>query len=174
MFDISELQNLLIIQPGGPIRYCATSLPTNNMINNNLPSHQYYDHQEEEDDEENEEEEEVKGRVKAAVLPMGGPASRRVKREVEGGALAKCKFTRDCERAGVNCQPVPSVGRHPGPLRPPADPHLPHHHHHHLPPLPPLLGADSAGVREGRHIQTGEAADGRSQGPRPVLHHPLC
>ena len=54
--------------------------------NNNLPSPEYYVQ------EEQEEQEEGQGRVRAAVLPMGGPASRRVKREVEGGALAKCKF----------------------------------------------------------------------------------
>ena len=29
------------------------------------------------------------GRVKAATLPMGGPASRRVKKKVEGGPIAK-------------------------------------------------------------------------------------
>ena len=55
--------------------------------NNNLPSPEYYVQEEQE-----EQEQEEQGRVKAAVLPMGGPASRRVKREVEGGALAKCKF----------------------------------------------------------------------------------
>ena len=38
-------------------------------------------------------EEVPQGRVKAAVLPMGGPASRRVKRQVEGGPVAKCKST---------------------------------------------------------------------------------
>ena len=41
------------------------------------------------------------GRVKAATLPMGGPASRRVKKKVEGGPIAqgghefnRLKFTR--------------------------------------------------------------------------------
>ena len=58
------------------------------MNNNNLPSPEYYGQQEEEEEKEKE----AQGRVKAAMLPMGGPASRRVKREVEGGALAKCKF----------------------------------------------------------------------------------
>ena len=53
----------------------------------------------EEDYGQEEEEEEVeqlhKARVKAAMLPMGGPASRRVKREVQGGALAKCKSSQE-------------------------------------------------------------------------------
>ena len=61
--------------------------------NNNLylPSHEDYaqEEQEEQDMQEEQEERVQTGRVKAAVLPMGGPASRRVKREVQGGALAK-------------------------------------------------------------------------------------
>ena len=60
--------------------------------NNNLPSPEYYVQEEEEQEEEEQQQVPGQGRVKAALLPMGGPASRRVKREVEGGALAKCKL----------------------------------------------------------------------------------
>ena len=37
------------------------------------------------------EEDVYQGRMKAAVLPMGGPASRRVQRKVEGGPVSRCE-----------------------------------------------------------------------------------
>ena len=41
------------------------------------------------DDDDDFGEEVFTGRVKAATLPMGGPASRRVKKKVEGGPIAQ-------------------------------------------------------------------------------------
>ena len=80
MFDIS----------GRPARLSTTDM----THNNNMHSHVDYGQQEEQEEQQLEEAEQFhKGRVKAAMLPMGGPASRRVKREVEGGALAKCEFS---------------------------------------------------------------------------------
>ena len=46
-------------------------------------------------------------------------------------------------------------------------------HHHHAAPLHALRGEGGAGVREGRHLPAGQAADGGSQGARRLLHHPL-
>ena len=46
-------------------------------------------------------------------------------------------------------------------------------HHHHAAPLHALRGEGGAGVREGRHLPPGPAADGGSQGAGRLLHHPL-
>ena len=46
-------------------------------------------------------------------------------------------------------------------------------HHHHAAPLHALRGEGGAGVREGRHLQTGQAADRRGPGPGSLLCHPL-
>ena len=43
------------------------------------------------DDDDDFGEEVYTGKVKAATLPMGGPASRRKKKEIEGGTVAKGK-----------------------------------------------------------------------------------
>jgi len=44
------------------------------------------------DDDDDFGEEVYTGKVKAATLPMGGPASRRIKKKVEGGTVAKGSF----------------------------------------------------------------------------------
>ena len=84
------------------------------------------------------------GRVKAATLPMGGPASRRVKREVEGGPIAK-----GLHLISYSIQSIPhshSVRRVPDPLRPLADPGLCGPHPGHAPPLPCLLHQGGPGM----------------------------
>ena len=56
------------------------------MVNNNSNESTNYKTVDDDDDFG---EEVYTGKVKAATLPMGGPASRRIKKEVEGGTVAK-------------------------------------------------------------------------------------
>ena len=46
-------------------------------------------------------------------------------------------------------------------------------HHHHAAPLHALRGEGGAGVREGRHLPPGQAADGGSAGPGRLLRDSL-
>ena len=62
----------------------------------------------------------------------------------------------------------------PGTVRYVHDCPLPRPHRPHPPSLPLLRGEGGPGVREGRHLQAGPAADRRSQGAGGLLCHPLC
>ena len=61
------------------------------MVNNSNNSNTSGDNHKTVADDDDFGEEVYTGKVKAATLPMGGPASRRKKKEIEGGTVAKGK-----------------------------------------------------------------------------------
>ena len=82
------------------------------------------------------------GRVKAATLPMGGPASRRVKKKVEGGPIAKGWQLLCFLNNYLTLFSLRRVSHH---LRSPADPGLGSADPGHASALPPLLHQSGPG-----------------------------